>query len=527
MKATLIDYKDTRSFSKILLDYLDDSPTLQPFYGNRPTLEGLGNQLKSKSAPYREELADALLLQYRDYPEATKVLENIARLRNQQTFTVTTGHQLNLFTGPLYFIFKICSTINLAKELKKTYPEQDFVPVFWMATEDHDFEEINHTTVFGKKIQWNQPAQGATGRIKTKGIEQAVKEYQQILGISENSQKLSKLISEAYLKQETLAEATRYLVNALFQEYGLVIIDADSQGLKKLFSPLIKEDILQQVSFKEIEKSTALLDKAGYKAQVHIRDINFFYLTDSFRERIIPLEDGRFEVLNQNLFFSKKELLNEIDLHPERFSPNAVLRPLYQEVILPNIAYIGGAAEIAYWMQLKGMFDYYQVPFPVLIPRNSAMLTNDSTAEKIFRLNFTFKSMFKETEVLKKEYVRLHSYNRLNLDDEWREMKGLFEKIKLRAHKIDPSLGPSTDAVKARLKHSFDRLEKKLIKAEQRNYAESQVQIERLKAKLFPQGILQERIENFAYHYLIYGDELIDKLLANLKPLEFKFTILY
>lgn len=347
------------------------------------------------------------------------------------------------------------------------------------------------------------------------------------MGISENSQKLSKLISEAYLKQETLAEATRYLVNALFQEYGLVIIDADSQGLKKLFSPLIKEDILQQVSFKEIEKSTALLDKAGYKAQVHIRDINFFYLTDSFRERIIPLEDGRFEVLNQNLFFSKKELLNEIDLHPERFSPNAVLRPLYQEVILPNIAYIGGAAEIAYWMQLKGMFDYYQVPFPVLIPRNSAMLTNDSTAEKIFRLNFTFKSMFKETEVLKKEYVRLHSYNRLNLDDEWREMKGLFEKIKLRAHKIDPSLGPSTDAVKARLKHSFDRLEKKLIKAEQRNYAESQVQIERLKAKLFPQGILQERIENFAYHYLIYGDELIDKLLANLKPLEFKFTILY
>ncbi len=527
MKATLIDYKDTRSFSKLLINYLANDETLASFYGNRPDIDGFKKQLEEKSFPYREELRNVLIDQYKDYKSNEKSVRNIELLANTDTFTVTTGHQLNLFTGPLYFIFKIVSTIKLALKLKETFPDKNFVPVFWMATEDHDFAEINHTSLFGKTIQWDVPATGATGRIKTSGIEETVKEYQRILGLSENSTKLSKLIENSYIHKGTLAEATKHLVNELFSEYGLVIVDADTPALKKLFIPFIKEDILKEVSFNTISKTTEALEKAGYKAQVHIREINFFYLTDGFRERIVKNDQGQYEVLNQNISFTEDELLKEIENNPERFSPNAVLRPLYQEVILPNLAYIGGAAEVAYWLQLKEMFAHYNVPFPILIPRNSAMLTDDSVAEKIFRLNFTFKSIFKDSEVLKKEYVRLHTTNRLNLDDEWREMKGIFEKIKLRAHKIDPSLGPSTDAVKARLKRTFDSLEKKLLKAEQRNFAESQVQIERIKNKLFPGGVLQERVENFAFYYLKYGDSFIDELVKNLEPLDFKFTVLY
>lgn len=527
MKATLIDYKDTRSFSKLLINYLANDESLRPFYGNRPDIDGFNKQLDEKSFPYREELKAALIDQYKDYQNNEKSIHNIELLADSNTFTVTTGHQLNLFTGPLYFIFKIVSTIKLARKLKKDFPDKNFVPVFWMATEDHDFAEINHTSLFGKTIQWDALATGATGRIKTSGIEETVKEYQRILGLSENSSKLSKLIEDSYIHKDTLAEATKHLVNDLFAEYGLVIIDADTPVLKKLFIPIIKEDILEEVSFNAISNTTEALEKAGYKAQVHIREINFFYLKDNFRERIVKNNNGQYEVLNQNISFTKEELLKEIENHPERFSPNAVLRPLYQEVILPNLAYIGGAAEVAYWMQLKEMFEHYKVPFPILIPRNSAMLTDDSIAEKVFRLNFTFKSIFKDSEVLKKEYVRLHTTNRLNLDDEWREMKGIFEKIKLRAHKIDPSLGPSTDAVKARLKRTFDSLEKKLLKAEQRNFTESQTQIERIKDKLFPDGILQERVENFAFYYLKYGDSFIEELVKNLEPLDFKFTVLY
>lgn len=527
MIATLIDYQDTKSFSKLLLDYLDNKEGLQPFYKNRPDLNGFANQLEEKKFPYRPELKEALVKQYKEYKNSEKSIKSIELLTEENTFTVTTGHQLNLFTGPLYFIFKIVSTIKLAEQLKNAFPDKNFVPVFWMASEDHDYAEINHTSLFGKTIQWDRPASGATGRMSTDGIAATVKEYQNILGLCENSTKLASLVEKAYLEQNTLADATRFLVDSLFSKYGLVIIDGDDRLLKKLFSSVVKKDILQEISFNQINNSTEKLEEAGYKAQVHIREINFFYLTDNFRERIVKNEEGVYEVLNQNIFFSEAELIKEIDEFPERFSPNAVLRPLYQETILPNLAYIGGAAEVAYWMQLKAMFDYYDMSFPIVIPRNSAIIADDTIAEKIFRLNLTFKSIFKKTAVLQKEYVRQHTSNRLNLEDEWRDMKSIFEKIKLRAHKIDPSLGPSTDAVKARLKKAFDGLEKKLLKAEQRNYGEAQVQIERIKDKLFPGGVLQERVENFAMYYLKHGDNFIEELMEHLEPLDFKFTVLY
>src|SRR5690606_10245132 len=263
------------------------------------------------------------------------------------------------------------------------------------------------------------------------------------------------------------------------------------------------------------------------KTQVHARDINFFYLTDAFRERIVLLEDGRYEVLHQDLFFTRKELEELIDLHPERFSPNVVMRPMYQEVILPNLAYIGGGAEIVYWLQLKANFEQYGVPFPILIPRNSAIVTDDKIVSKIFRLDLTLKSVFRPSNTLKDEYVRRQTTHRLNLRDETMELNSIFAKLKLRAHKIDPSLGASTEAVKARLKKAINNLEKKLLKADKRNHSEALIQIDRLKEHLFPGGGLQERTENFASLYVKHGDELITELERHFNPLDFKFTILY
>src|SRR5690606_2904887 len=265
-----------------------------------------------------------------------------------------------------------------------------------------------------------------------------------------------KIVEKAYLEERSLADATRMMVNALFKEYGLVIIDADRKAFKEVFAPYIQQDILSENSFRTIDETSKKLGELGYQPQVHAREINFFYLTNDFRERIIRTEDGRFEVLHQNIYFTEDELKKEIVSHPERFSPNVVMRPLYEELILPNLAYIGGGAEIVYWLQLKANFDQYHIPFPILVPRNSAMITDDQTAGKIFRLDLTFKSIFRETELLKSDYVRRHTTHRLNLKDEWMEFNAIFGKIKLRAHKIDPSLGPSTDAVKARLKKAIN-----------------------------------------------------------------------
>jgi uncharacterized protein YllA (UPF0747 family) len=203
-----------------------------------------------------------------------------------------------------------------------------------------------------------------------------------------------------------------------------------------------------------------------------------------------------------------------------------VMRPLYQELILPNIAYIGGGAEVVYWLELKSNFDFYKVDFPALILRNSGLVIGKQTAARIAKMELEPVQLFLSTDQLKNEWVKKHSKHVLNLTGEWREFNSIFEKIKLRAHKIDPTLSPSTEAVQARLKRAIDNLEKKLVKAERTNYHTRLEQVQQIKADLFPNESLQERSENFGLFYVKWGQSFIDELIRNFEPLEFKFTVL-
>ncbi len=528
MKATYIDYSETKSFSEGMIRYLNNDQELNSFKSYNPNLEGFRKLLVSKkNDSNREILVEVLREQYSKVPQPIheQLNTNISLLLQKDTYTVCTGHQLNIFTGPLYFIFKIVTAINLARELKTQFPDKNFLPVYWMATEDHDFAEINHTYISGKKISWDLEALGATGRLSTKGIEKAVKDYLAILGISETAEELGKLISTAYTGTNSLADASRHLVNALFEEYGLLILDADDRRLKKEFSGIIAEDITGQHSFRTITDTNNKLAEKGIEVQVNPREINFFYLLDGIRERIV-LENEQYRVLNTEICFSKEELLKEINDFPERFSPNVVMRPLYEEVILPNLAYIGGGAEIIYWLQLKQNFDYYGVDFPILLLRNSAIFASLNLETKLNRLDLSIKDIFKNSEELKKEWVFKHTEHSLNLHDEWQELSSIFERIKLRTYKIDPSLGPSSEAVKARLQKAVKNLEVKLLKAEKRNFGDALNQIDSIRLKLFPNGGLQERSENFGLFYVKYGKGFIETLVKNFKPLDLKFTIL-
>jgi bacillithiol biosynthesis cysteine-adding enzyme BshC len=317
----------------------------------------------------------------------------------------------------------------------------------------------------------------------------------------------------------------RYLVNALFGQYGLVIINADDSRLKQEFTHIIKQDIIEQNSFKHISESNNLLQTLGVHTQVNPREINFFYLQDKLRERLVQ-EGEQYHVLNTEIRFTKQELEQEINLHPERFSPNVVMRPLYQEHILPNLAYIGGGAEIVYWLQLKANFDHYKATFPILILRNSGLIIRKETTAKIQRMELKAAQLFQDTDSIKNEWVKNHTQHDLSLKEEWRELHCIFEKLKLRAHKIDPTLGPSTSAVQARLKHAIDNLETKLVKAEKRNYETRLLQIETIKQEIFPKNSLQERSENFGLFYVKWGQVFIDELIRNFEPLDFKFTVL-
>jgi bacillithiol biosynthesis cysteine-adding enzyme BshC len=348
MPTDCISYQKSGYFSKLILDYLDEKPELAQFYNRFPKIENFKDQIAEKQQNFpvenRKLLVAELENQYLNFNISQKTQDNLQLLKKDTTFTITTGHQLNLFTGPLYFIYKIVSTINLCKQLKIAYPNNDFVPVYWMATEDHDFEEINYFNFKKSKIKWNRESSGPVGRLTNEGLNEVFEALKNEIGSSENAKDLLDLFENSYLKHSNLATATRYLANELFKAEGLVIVDGDAKELKKMFIPFVKNEITSGVSYQKVTETNAQLSE--YKIQVNPREINLFYIEDQLRERII-IENNTYKINNTERVFTPTEILNELENHPEKFSPYVILRPLYQEVILPNLCYMGGGGEIA------------------------------------------------------------------------------------------------------------------------------------------------------------------------------------
>lgn len=526
MPLDKITFQNAGYFSKLMVDYLNQEDNLRHLYNHFPTIENFKQQIDEKRANYpaahRTVLCQALLDQYKNTKVSEKTLENINSLANENTFTVTTGHQLNLFTGPLYFLYKIISVINLAKELKAKYPTDNFVPVYWMATEDHDFEEINHFVFEEKVICWNRESKGPVGRLSTEGLDKVFEVFKSHIGVGTNATRIKELFENAYLKHDNLTDATRYLANELFAAYGLVIIDGDDVELKKLFTPHIKEELLHQNAIKEVEKSYATL--ADYFIQVNPREINLFYIQDNLRERIV-FEDEAYKVNNTSITFSREAILEELDKHPERFSPNVILRPLYQEVILPNLCYTGGGGELAYWLELKKVFDLHKVTFPMLLLRNSVLLATSKQVDKLDKLELTWKDVFTKQGQLINTKTKEFSSIQFDFEEQRKFLEEQFKTLENIALQTDKSFIGAVNAQKTKQLKGLENLEKRLQKAEKRNHAEKLERITLLQNELFPNNSLQERIVNFSVYYKEFGDEMITALFDQLEPLSHEFDI--
>jgi bacillithiol biosynthesis cysteine-adding enzyme BshC len=528
MKVTQIPFQKTGFFSKTMHDYLEKNENIQPFYNNFPDISGFHNQIEEKQKTYRLQsritLVDALKKQYKSFEVSEKTAENIELLKQQNTFTITTGHQLNLFTGPLYFLYKIISTINLSEELSEKFPEQNFVPIYWMATEDHDFDEINYFNFDGKKVQWNGEDGGAVGRFSTEGLQDVFDVFSNHLGNSKNAKYLKSLFSDAYLKHDNLAKATRFIANKLFAEFGLVIIDGDDASLKQLFNPFVKEELEQQISFTAVSKTIVELEK-NYKIQVNPREINLFYLGDDFRERII-FEDNLYKVNNTAITFSKAEILAEVDKNPKAFSPNVIMRPLFQEVILPNLCYIGGGGEMAYWFELKAYFEKVNIPFPILLLRNSVQVVSEKQATKLEKLNISFEELFlNQNDLLSKKVIE-NSEIKTDFTEKIKFLQNQFSDLKEVAKKTDVSFVNAVNAQERKQINGLENLEKRLLIAEKRRQKDLVTRITLLQNELLPNQSLEERQRNFSEYYLEYGDTFIENLKLSLKPLQLEFTVI-
>lgn len=511
-----IKIKTTKLFSSLFEDYISQSNSVKPFYNYHFSKQDFSEYLTKNTFDYlnRGVLVQSLNHQSKLVSNTSSLsLSNIQLLANKNTYTVTTGHQLCLFTGPLYFIYKIVSTINLCKSLKSNFPDKNFVPVYWMASEDHDFEEINHANVFGKKVVWNSEQKGSVGEFSTAGLQDVITELKTILGESDKANELLSVFESAYLKHHNLADATRYLVNELFGEHGIVILDGNDTELKHLFKEEFKKDIFDNTSYKLVSETITDLQK-NYSAQVTPREINIFYKEKGLRERIEKQGD-RFVVLNTEISFSKEELETIIQTSPEKLSPNVVLRPLYQQKILPNIAYVGGPGELAYWLEYKTMFDAYKIHLPILMPRNFVMLLDKGTQNKLQKLNLSIDDVFRDGEELVKQFIKTQ-HNDINLEEAKKQLAEIFATITSTVTAIDKTLVGSTEAEKQKAINGVTAIEQKINRALKQKSETDVNQIWSIKEKLFPKSTPQERYDNFSMYYTKYGKEFINSVLETL-----------
>jgi bacillithiol biosynthesis cysteine-adding enzyme BshC len=529
MPTDTLSFRETGYFSNLICDYIEGKEELKPLFHRFSTLESFKDQIKEKSEHFSAEkrgvLTTVLQQQYQNIPASAQTRKNIELLKSSNTFTITTGHQLNLFTGPLYFLYKIISVVNLCKTLKRESSEYNFVPIFWMATEDHDFEEISFFNFKGKKVKWEKETSGAVGHLDTSGLGEVAAVLSSELGKSTNANRLIDLFEGAYLKHTNLAEATRYLANELFGDLGLVIIDADNPLLKRQFIPEVTAELSEQVTYQNVSSTNQSLEELGYGVQVNPRKINLFYLSDGLRERII-IEGDKYRINNTDRQFSHKALIQDLENHPERYSPNVLMRPLYQEVVLPNLCYIGGGGEMAYWLQLKDSFKAQKVPFPILLLRDSVLIRTEKQLKKQKKLGISDTDLFLNKNAFINKYVRRISNINIDFNPQIHFLEEQFAALYELADQTDPSFLGAVKAQEVKQIKGLKHLEKRLLKAQKRVLADRIERSLSLKEQFFPNGSLQERQLNFSELYLEFGDDLITVLAGQLNPLDMRFLLL-
>lgn len=513
MQKFTINRKESGLFTELSNALTYNQETFQDLITAPFSAAAFDTQIQTKGDYFtpqkRQTLANVLKQQYADLPAAEKVRANIEALTDANTFTVTTGHQLNLLTGPVYFIYKILHTIRLAEELEAAHPGKKIVPVFWMASEDHDFEEINHTSLFGKKISWEQPQGGPVGLYELEEwdiFKDAASAYFQSQPDSEVNQVLKKYTGK------NLSEATRSLVHALFGSYGLVIVEPNDPTLKKEFAPIMAQEVQSSFAEKAVLEANLKIETLGYKPQVFPRPINLFYIQKGVRDRLIP-ENGEIRVAATGAH-SPAEILEQIAAHPENFSPNVVLRPVYQEHILPNLAYIGGGGEMAYWIQLKGVFEAAGVPFPLIQVRNSLQLIDPNTRKKMGKVGLESKDLFRDTEDLKKEYVLKNASSALDFTAMDELADQLAAQLTTQINQVEAGLQAFAAAEVTKLQKQIEGVKAKLIKQQKGQFDAAMKQIEDVMAKMFPDQGVQERTENF-FSFCANGQ--VDSCIALLK----------
>lgn len=535
--ATSIPYSATGVFSSLVNDYISGNGTARDYVPYTPNLEGIKKAIQQRkfSAIQRQTLVSVLENQYqvlgtikeeKNIAAFEKVQANIGLLKNDNCFAVTTAHQPNLFTGPLYFFYKIIHVIKLAAELKAQFPENDFVPVYYMGSEDADLAEVGSYNIDGAKHQWKTKQTGAIGRMLVDDhLLQLLQNLEGYWTVKPDGKEALAIIKSAYKKGNTINQSTLQMVHLFFGQYGLVVVQPDDAKLKSLFVEVMQKELTTQFSHTAIQPTLKSLSE-NYHVQSEGRAINLFYLKDATRNRI-EKNGELFSVVDTNIQFTQAEIIQELQAYPDRFSPNVILRGAYQETIIPSVVFVGGGGELAYWMELKNVFEQAGVDYPVIILRNSFLFINDKQAKQWASLEFNIEALFNSIQALEIAFVKTQSVENLALTEHIASLTDLYKVIQQDVIKIDSSLGDHALNLSVQAQKKLALLEKKMIRAEKRKQHTSLARIHSIKSELFPDNNLQERVENFSNWIGDFGWSWVEAILNNSNSVDASFTIIH
>lgn len=447
-------------------------------------------------------------------------LENLKSLGDENTFTVTTGHQLTLFAGPLYLVYKVLHVVRLSEEFNNSQTAFKAVPVFWMASEDHDFDEVKSTHLFNQKLTWESEQTGPVGRFEMHDFKEVREQFSAFFAGKETE--INELI--AISEKADYAAYLQEFISKLFAEFGVLVLQPDHRDLKREFIPVILREISSPLAHHAVLNANKQIESAGFKPQAQSRDCNLFYLKKGERLRIEPVENG---LAIDGKVYSKEELKALVESEPENFSPNVILRPVYQETILPNLVYVGGGGEMAYWIQLKGVFHVHHTLFPLIQQRVSIQLTDGALKKRMDKLNWPDERYFESKEDLKKLFLKENEGDDLDLSILYSQFDTLRSTMIEKAKSIEATLESFAEAETVRMKKQLESFEQRLVKQLKQRHEQVLQSIDFISERIIPENSLQERY----FHWLQFAPsgaymELLNQIHQEIDPFEAELIVI-
>ncbi|HUI30375.1 MAG TPA: bacillithiol biosynthesis cysteine-adding enzyme BshC [Candidatus Acidoferrales bacterium] len=518
--------------SKLYTDYLENFDSLRKYYNidfsNEDELRNYFARALESFSPKRERLIGILRGQnsrLNNSPGHEALLDVLSK---DNALAVVTGQQVGLFCGPLYTLFKTISAIKLADELKQRFSEFEFVPVFWLEGDDHDFEESNHIHLLNgasdvvrvEAIITNGEGENLHPLSEIRfdaSIEQVFQQVDALLPASEFKPAMMKMIESFYREGETYSTAFAKTMTKLLAKHPLLLVDSYDPEIKKVLKPVFEKEFQSSPrTSEEVIKQSAELEEI-YHVQVKPRVINIFYIEDGIRRGLEPIGNGI------SLRGTKRKLMQEqirtiLETKPESFSPNVVLRPICQDYLLPTAAYVAGPGEIAYFAQLKGVYQHFGIEMPPLFPRAAATILEHRIEKVMEKYRLEFSDAFSDFEQVMKK--ALAAANPENIPGEFQkaagEIKKSVESLEPLISRVDPTLKGTMDSTVSRIVYLLQHFEEKTTTAYRRKNEQVLQQTKKFQHSIFPNRELQERVLNFTYFYNKYGEEFIEILFREL-----------